>query len=356
MVKPKSKAICASWECGHCTFKNSGISLQCEVCLSPKASAGSMAGIAEEDDDSPVICPACTFKNKRERGDAQWCMCCGQLARWDAVASAGGASAAAKSFECTSCTLRNPPGATFCEACRASSPAFASGDFGGSGGFGDDGEDDAPARGTRSGTGGMQAALLPRSDLAERLRNGDGDDATTTRGLLPRIAEFYAGGTANVSGGWSPWPKRVPAPAAPLANGAYVQLVSPAATHVSQRDAGGAQWSCGYRNIQMLCSTLMALPPMAAVLFDGAVALATAGGAAAPATGASGGGLGKVPGVLGLQQWIEAAWAEGFDPEGCEQLGGRGALAGSTTWIGATECATLLRFFGIRAEVIDFEA
>lgn len=55
------------------------------------------------------------------------------------------------------------------------------------------------------------------------------------------------------------------------------------------------------------------------------------------------GGSGCIPGILLLQCWIERAWADGYDPEGCEQLGGPGALMGSETWVGATECATLLR-------------
>lgn len=55
------------------------------------------------------------------------------------------------------------------------------------------------------------------------------------------------------------------------------------------------------------------------------------------------GGSGFIPGILLLQCWIERAWADGYDPEGCEQLGGPGSLMGSEKWIGATECAVLLR-------------
>lgn len=55
------------------------------------------------------------------------------------------------------------------------------------------------------------------------------------------------------------------------------------------------------------------------------------------------GGSGCVPGIVLLQGWIERAWADGYDPDGCEQLGGPGSLLGSEKWIGSTECATLLR-------------
>ncbi|CAN0477185.1 unnamed protein product, partial [Ectocarpus sp. 8 AP-2014] len=92
--------------------------------------------------------------------------------------------------------------------------------------------------------------------------------------------------------------------------------------HCTQRGSHGSGFSCGYRNIQMLCSALMEWPEYKRVLF---------------------GGSGCIPGVALLQCWIERAWADGYDPDGCAQLGGPGALMGSETWIGATECATLLR-------------
>jgi hypothetical protein len=36
-----------------------------------------------------------------------------------------------------------------------------------------------------------------------------------------------------------------------------------------------------------------------------------------------------------LQAWLEVAWADGFDPPGCESLGGR--VLGTRKWIGTTE-------------------
>ena len=65
-------------------------------------------------------------------------------------------------------------------------------------------------------------------------------------------------------------------------------------------------------------------------------------------------GGGALPDVRSLQAWVEAAWAAGFDPEGAAQLGG--ALQGGRAWVGATECAALLRSFGLRARVVDFRA
>jgi hypothetical protein len=72
-------------------------------------------------------------------------------------------------------------------------------------------------------------------------------------------------------------------------------LCSTACPHVSQKGVPmGGEWSCGYRNIQMLCHTLMALPSYRKALFNG---------------------TGEVPDVHGLQAWIDKAWDAGFDVE-----------------------------------------
>jgi hypothetical protein len=64
------------------------------------------------------------------------------------------------------------------------------------------------------------------------------------------------------------------------------------------------------------------------------------------------GGSNYIPDVQSLQAWIEVAWAAGFDVQGAEQLGGH--LQGSSRWIGSTEAAALLGYFGIPAKIIDF--
>lgn len=103
--------------------------------------------------------------------------------------------------------------------------------------------------------------------------------------------------------------------------------------HMTQQGQDGHEWSCGYRNIQMLCLSLMQRPEMRRVLFNGS---------------------GIVPDVYGLQGWIEKAWSDGFDPEGRRQLNGE--LRGTDKWVGATECVVLLRYMGVRAMVVDFTA
>eukprot|EP00741_Cyanophora_paradoxa_P012800 tig00020629_g12364.t1 len=90
---------------------------------------------------------------------------------------------------------------------------------------------------------------------------------------------------------------------------------------------GDAGWGCGYRNLQILCSWLVRLPEYRPHLFDGS---------------------GEIPSLPRLQGYIEAAWRAGFDVEGAGQLNHR--LAETRKWIGATEVAALLRFFGFRAK------
>ncbi|AES98449.1 zinc finger with UFM1-specific peptidase domain protein [Medicago truncatula] len=91
-------------------------------------------------------------------------------------------------------------------------------------------------------------------------------------------------------------------------------------------------WGCGWRNIQMLSSHLLAQKRETKdVLF---------------------GGSGFVPDIPSLQRWLEIAWERGFDESGSHQF--NHAIYGSKKWIGATECAALLRSFGLRSRVVDF--
>jgi hypothetical protein len=53
-----------------------------------------------------------------------------------------------------------------------------------------------------------------------------------------------------------------------------------------------------------------------------------------------------------LQAWLEVAWQAGFDPGGAAMFDA--AVQGSRKWIGTTEAAALLRYFGCRALIVDF--
>ena len=53
-----------------------------------------------------------------------------------------------------------------------------------------------------------------------------------------------------------------------------------------------------------------------------------------------------------LQAWLEVAWQAGFDPGGAAMFGS--AVQGTRKWIGTTEAAAMLRYFGCRALIVDF--
>ncbi|ONK59060.1 uncharacterized protein A4U43_C08F2570 [Asparagus officinalis] len=100
---------------------------------------------------------------------------------------------------------------------------------------------------------------------------------------------------------------------------------------VASEDSG---WGCGWRNIQMMCSHLLMVRKQARdVMF---------------------GGSGFVPDIPSLQRWLEIAWERGFDKTGSNSFNQK--IYGSRKWIGTTECATLLRSFGLRARIVDFDS
>ncbi|KAJ1431730.1 Peptidase C78, ubiquitin fold modifier-specific peptidase 1/ 2 [Sesbania bispinosa] len=102
--------------------------------------------------------------------------------------------------------------------------------------------------------------------------------------------------------------------------------------HFQSIESEDVGWGCGWRNIQILSSHLLAqMTEAREVMF---------------------GGSGFVPDIPSLQRWLEIAWERGFDEPGSHQF--NHAIYGSKKWIGTTECAALLRSFGIRARVVDF--
>lgn len=94
---------------------------------------------------------------------------------------------------------------------------------------------------------------------------------------------------------------------------------------------GDRGWGCGYRNIQMMLSSLVHNTAYNERLFNGQNA---------------------IPSISKIQELIEWSWRQGFDPQGCEQLGG--SLLNTRKWIGATEVVSLLASFRIRCQLVDF--
>lgn len=101
---------------------------------------------------------------------------------------------------------------------------------------------------------------------------------------------------------------------------------------------GDRGWGCGYRNAQMLISSLLTHTGYNERLYK------LWKEQKPPRT--------SVPSISRLQSLIEQAWAQGFDEQGSEQLGCK--LVNTRKWIGATEVLTLLSFLRIKCQLMDF--
>lgn len=96
---------------------------------------------------------------------------------------------------------------------------------------------------------------------------------------------------------------------------------------------GDKGWGCGYRNIQMMLSSLFQNPNYNEML-RAAI------------------GSNSMPSISRLQKMVESAWAQGFDVQGKEQLGCK--LFNTRKWIGATEIVTLFSWMRIECQLMDF--
>lgn len=101
---------------------------------------------------------------------------------------------------------------------------------------------------------------------------------------------------------------------------------------------GDKGWGCGYRNLQMLLSSLLQNTTYNEAIYS--------------AWGNQGPSRTAMPSISRLQKMIEAAWAQGFDVQGSEQLGCK--LFNTRKWIGATEIVTVLSWLRINCQLYDF--
>ncbi|XP_018900655.1 zinc finger-containing ubiquitin peptidase 1 isoform X1 [Bemisia tabaci] len=109
---------------------------------------------------------------------------------------------------------------------------------------------------------------------------------------------------------------------------------------------GDRGWGCGYRNTQMILSSLLqhtGYNDRINQLWHVARNLACKEHSV-PRSG--------MPSVSHLQKHVEWAWREGFDLQGAEQLGAR--VFNTRKWIGATEVTTILSSLKIRCQLVDF--
>lgn len=103
---------------------------------------------------------------------------------------------------------------------------------------------------------------------------------------------------------------------------------------------GDKGWGCGYRNIQMLISSLLQHTGYNELVYEAWSSSPDSSSSADQPLRSS------VPSISKLQKMVEWAWSQGFDVQGAEQLGGK--LVNTRKWIGATEVFTLLSSLRIR--------
>lgn len=145
-----------------------------------------------------------------------------------------------------------------------------------------------------------------KADMLESLANGVDDGKTKTSGIIEALYRYYQSAATDVRRVW----------------------LSSVVDHFHS-SFGDKGWGCGYRNFQMLLSSLLQNDA-----YDDCLK-----------------GM-PVPCIPKIQAMIEDAWKEGFDPQGASQLNNR--LQGTKAWIGACEVYTLLTSLRIKCHIVDF--
>jgi len=92
-------------------------------------------------------------------------------------------------------------------------------------------------------------------------------------------------------------------------------------------------YGCGYRNTQMLMTSVRADARMRDLLFNN--------------------NNFRIPSILKLQQLIESAWQKGFDKIGRDHFNGK--LQRTVKWIGSSDVAALLSSLRVGVELIDID-
>ncbi|XP_066229501.1 zinc finger-containing ubiquitin peptidase 1 isoform X1 [Saccopteryx leptura] len=145
-----------------------------------------------------------------------------------------------------------------------------------------------------------------KADMMESLALGIDDGKTKTSGIIEALHRYYQNAAPDVRHVW----------------------LSTVVDHFHS-SFGDKGWGCGYRNFQMLLSSLLQNDA-----YDDCLK-----------------GM-SVPCIPKIQSLIEDAWREGFDPQGACQLNNR--LQGTKAWIGACEIYTLLTSLRVKCHIVDF--
>ncbi|XP_044864539.1 zinc finger-containing ubiquitin peptidase 1 isoform X4 [Mauremys mutica] len=146
-----------------------------------------------------------------------------------------------------------------------------------------------------------------KADMMESLAFGVDDGKTKTSGVIEALCRYYQNEIKDVRRVW-------------LSTGVDH-------FHSSLGDKG---WGCGYRNFQMLLSSLLSNGMYNDCLRD----------------------ITLIPCIPKIQSMIEDAWKEGFDPQGASHFSNR--LHGTKSWIGACEIYSLLTSLRLKCQIIDF--
>nr|XP_012315855.1 zinc finger with UFM1-specific peptidase domain protein isoform X2 [Aotus nancymaae]XP_012315856.1 zinc finger with UFM1-specific peptidase domain protein isoform X2 [Aotus nancymaae] len=145
-----------------------------------------------------------------------------------------------------------------------------------------------------------------KADMMESLAIGIDDGKTKTSGIIEALHRYYQNAATDVRRVW----------------------LSSVVDHFHS-SLGDKSWGCGYRNFQMLLSSLLQNDAYNDCL-----------------KGMS------IPCIPKIQSMIEDAWKEGFDPQGASQLNNR--LQGTKAWIGACEIYILLTSLRVKCHIVDF--
>ncbi|XP_071662708.1 zinc finger-containing ubiquitin peptidase 1 isoform X1 [Patagioenas fasciata] len=170
-----------------------------------------------------------------------------------------------------------------------------------------------------------------KAEMMECLAFGIDDGKTKTSGVIEALCKYYQNDNKDVRRVW-------------LSTGVDH-------FHSSVGDRG---WGCGYRNFQMLLSSLLqnslyndclrarltrSMIPIKCLLHHWNLLWKESDTA-------------LIPSIPKIQSMIEDAWREGFDPHGASHFNNR--LRGSKAWIGACEIYSLLTSLRIKCQIIDF--
>lgn len=106
-----------------------------------------------------------------------------------------------------------------------------------------------------------------------------------------------------------------------------------AVRHIQQKD----RWSCGYRNFQMMLTSLLPHLEPNHAFFQSVPRRDTHV---------------SIPNIRQIQSALEQAWAQGYDPRGARHYSH--AIVGRNSWIGAVEVSTVMTYWGLDSVVVQF--